>query len=436
LWQASLLLALLLLNTSSLGYGDDVYPAAVWSALAVTALSLAGIAFSAGKPSPATAATASLSAPAQAAIDLKPWPELMEASGFQVRTLAGWPATDTPPRALRDSSAQSLATRLEAMGASGVAPELVEAVAALLRREPRGGDGYGAVRVVFAPDDCGQTEAVGLMASLLARQSHTVTLIITPQGADGLAGQLQSWLPEAAHRIVALGYGEIPADAVVWVADAEILSDRLLPKLKDSPHSIARLGLVVWWRLHDYSGVMAANLWAITRRLHRLLRVHGRDDLRSLALLRTAADDAQTGDFVRHLLPHAELPKTHVEPRRARPVSLHVLQAQDASHAPRQYLLLRAAAASVAGQWPTAVTPPDFISSDEFTQFCGQTANGETIGGQLRPSPDRAGARLLQVRPADLLALPDILSQGGRNAAGMTHHHVGILPPANPYMDY
>ena len=436
LWgQVAVLAVLLGLGASPLdGMDTPPYPAGVWSVLAVTALTLAGIACSGGRP-PWVKAVA-VTPQAQALAKLEDWPGLMVAANFQIENLANWTAADAPARTLPDPSAQGLAVRFEAMGARGLAPELIEAVTALMRREPCGGDGYGAVRVVFGPDDCGQTESVGLMASLLDRQSHTVTLIITPQGADWLVAQLQGWLPESVQRIVALRYGELPENAAVWVADAEILSDFLLPKLKDSPRSIARVGLVVWWRLHDYSGVMAANLWAITRRLHRLLRMHGREDLRTLALLCRVADDAQTDDFVRRLLPHAVLPKTYVEPRRAQAVALHVVHARDAKAAARQHLLLGAAAASMAGKWPTAIAPPDFISADEFAQFCGQTVNGLTIGGQLCPSPDRAGARLLQIRPADLLALPDMLSQGGRGIEGLAIHHVGIMQPVNPYMAY
>lgn len=35
-----------------------------------------------------------------------------------------------------------------------------------------------------------------------------------------------------------------------------------------------------------------------------------------------------------------------------------------------------------------------------------------------------------------MLALPDNLSQGGRAAQGLAHHHAGIMPPANPYVTY
>jgi hypothetical protein len=440
LGQALLLAALLGFNWSALGGGAGAYPAALWSSLAVAALTLAGLAYSAGRAQPIAAAVeaAAAKAGACAPLNLKPWPELMAAAGLQAQTLAEWPATKAAPKALRDSAARNLASRLSALGAQGVAPELIEAMAALLRRTPPGNDGYGAVRVVFAPDDCGQTEALAVIASLLDRQSHTLSLVIMPQNAAAMAERLQSWLPEAKSRIVALDYGELPEDAAIWVVDAEILSDYLLPRLKDSPRSLARIGLVAWWQLHEYSGVQAANLWAITRRLHRLLRMHGREDLRTLALLRAAADSAQASDFVRRLLPHADVQsvRVHVPPRWAKPVSLHILQAQDNASEPRQYLLLRAAAASVAGQWPTAVAQPDFVTASEFAQFRGQTANAATLGEQLLASPAAAGVWLLQAQPADLLALPELLSQGGRAAPSLARHHVGILPPANPYMAY
>lgn len=391
LWQALLLAVILAYGAGGLGGGEHAYPAAVWSSLAVTTLSLAGVAFSSGRSSMIEIAV--LADKVEAANQLKPWPELMNAAGFRVHTLADWPATEASTRVFSDRTAQDLQTRLEIMGAEGVVPEMVEAIAALMRREPRGNDGHGAVRVVFAPDDCGQTEAIALIASLLNRQSQSICVVITPSGAHDLAEDLRNWTPEAGRRLVALGYGELPVDAAVWTVDAEILSDHLLPKLKDSPRYFARISLVVWWRLHDYSGVMAANLWAITRRFHRLLRIYGREDLRTLAFLRTGADTAQASDFVRRLLPHANLNNSisHVTPRRSLPVSLHVLQVQDIHNAPRQYLLLRAAAASVAGQWPTAVAPPDFISASEVSQFRGQSAQAGTLGDRLRPGPSKAG---------------------------------------------
>ncbi|ASF47643.1 hypothetical protein [Methylovulum psychrotolerans] len=437
LWQSLILAVIVFFNISNL---EGFYPVAVWGCMVVSVFTLLGISFSGGRflREDDTAAVAETQN-APAVIAGKTWPELMKAAGFIVRTVAEWPATPTPARNLQNRTAQAMSARLEAMGAMSVAQELIEAVASLACHEHQGSDGYGAVRVVFAPDNSGQIEAIALMALLLDQQSHTVTLIVTPLDANDLAKQLQSWLPDLRQRIVALDYGDIPEHAVIWVVNAELLSDSLLRRLKDLPSSIAKVGLVVWWRLHDYSGVMAANLWAITRRLHRLLRTFGREDLLTLAFMRTASADAQYGEFVRHLLPHSDLKSSHtrtyVKLHQKQRISLHILQTKEPGNS-HQYLLLSAAAASIAGKWPTAMTLPDFISADEFAQFCGQTANTGTIGGQLLPTPSQAAVGFLQMRPADLLALPNLLGQGRQITGGINHFHIAIMSPDNPYVAY
>lgn len=443
LWCALPLVLIPACRANAVVGGESAYPAAVWSTLMATAFTLVGIAFSAGR-APATVPAAA-TAPTETAGRLQPWPDLLAAHGIQVQTLVTWPA-GTPLRAVRGGEAQGLADRLNSMGARAIAPELIEVVAALLEPEPRADDS-SFIRLVFAPDDCGQVEVVSLAAALLDQRTHTVTLVVTAQEAAGLARQLQHWLPEAASRVVALERSEIPTEALIWVTDAEFLSDRLLMLLKN-PQLVRRIGLVVWWQLQDYTGVRAANLWAITRRLDRLLRRQGRHDVRTLALLRRVSHpDAQLGNFVRRLLPYPLPPRAevHIEPRLPRAVNLYLLEAQSASLNRRptpenrpqpQYLLLQAAGASVAGGWPTYLEPPEFISDPELAQFRQAAAGAMTLGERLCPDPTAAGARLQQVRSADLLALPDLLGQGGRTAAAGLPHHVGMMSPANPYVGY
>src|SRR5262249_43719218 len=156
----------------------------------------------------------------------------------------------------------------------------------------------------FAPDDCGQTEAVALAAVLLDQRFHATTLVVTAERTDVLAARLQRWLPEGGQASTVDQEGALPEDALVWVISAQTLSDRLLPLLKD-PLVIKRFGLIVWWHLEAYTGVLAANLWAISRRLHRLLQAQGRQDVRTLALVRSVPHGgAQIAAFVRRLLPH------------------------------------------------------------------------------------------------------------------------------------
>lgn len=222
----------------------------------------------------------------------------------------------------------------------------------------------------------------------------------------------------------------IPAEALLWVTDAEFLSDRLLPSTLKDPSWVRHIGLVVWWQLQDYTGVMAANLWAITRRLHRLLRTRGRHDVRTLALLRNVLHaDAQLGNFVRRLLPHPLPPhvETHVGQRLLRSLDLELLTAQPLvpnRHGSREgvagwdYLLLRAAAASVAAGWPTHLEPPEFVSARELERFRQETVGDTTLSEQLCPDPTVAGVRLLPLQAADLLSLPEMVAQGARQPPG------------------
>lgn len=440
------LVSLVLLPAILIGYGANVlndvdyrYPAAVWATLSVSVLTLFGLAFSAGQQ--LAIEIPLVESEGLLAVGVQPWPELMRAAGFDLDTLAEWPKDQIPVRIFGEPAAHNLATRLEAMGSRNVAPELIEAIAALIRRVPRGSDGHGAIRVLFGPENCGQMEAFSLMACLLHQQNQTISVIITPHDAPELAARLQSWMTKAAPQSLAvIDYGELPMNAMIWVVDAEILSDHLLPKLKDSARNLARIGLVAWWQLHEYSGVMAANLWAITRRLHRLLRIYGREDLRTLVLLHSASDSAQSSDFVRRLLPHAQIEHcfTHVPARRFLPIALHRLHVSDPTQATPQFQFFRATLASIEGNWPTELTPPEYASADEVTQFRAQSAHDRSVCDLLAADVQRAGAQLVDVRPDNVLALPEQLSQGGRAARGMTQHHVGVLRlgAMNPYVNY
>ena len=280
---AAPLAALALSVAPRLGGGQGAYPAATWGTLVVIALSLCGVALSAG--SIVTALPAGTARSGGFSRALRPWPEALAAQGIRLRQLASWTAS-APPRAVKPVAAD-LAARLAAMGACEVAPELVEAVGALVAADA-GTAEHGPTRVVFAPDDCGQAEAVALAAVLLDQRFHATSLVVTAAGAAELAARLQPWLPATANAAAVEQEGEVPNDALVWVVTAQVLSDRLLPMLKD-PLLIKRFGLVIWWHLEVYTGVLAANLWAISRRLHRLLQARGRQDLRTLVLARSVA---------------------------------------------------------------------------------------------------------------------------------------------------
>jgi len=438
LWAVPL--ALIIGTTlSDLGGGPGAYPGAAWGTTAVLLLSLVGVASSEGRatlPSPqAGSAPASVSARA-----LRPWPEALETHGLRLRHVASWQRS-VNARPVRPGAAEELAERLRACGARGVAPELIEAVDALMNSSAEK-DGHS--RLVLAPDGCGQAEAVALAAELLEQRFHAATLVVTASDAPALAAELARWLP-GRNVAVAEPASEVAPGSSVVVVDAQTLSDHFLPQLKN-PLLLKRFGLIVWWHLEAYTGVLAANLWAISRRLHRLLQAMGRHDARTLTFVRNAPHGSgQLAAFVRHLLPHA-LPAgsdVYVEPRFPRDVHLHVLEAHRDFFAGgegrnilerHRHLPLVAAKVSVEEGWPTRLETPADIAESELEAMLQLTAGNRVLREQLEPNSACAGARLRKIEAGEVLSLVEIVGQGGRAAGDGLPHHVGVTLPPNPYV--
>ncbi len=433
---------LLVLTPDRLGGGDGAYPGASWATAAVLLLSLAGVALSAGRPEAAPLARPAGSSQATAPPSLQPWPQALATHGVSVRGVTSWSASG-PARAPRPVAGSDLAERLRHLGAGEVAPELVEAVGALLENGPNEGE-HGPARIVFAPDHCGQIETVAVAAAMLEQRFHATTLVVTARDAEALADQFRLWLPAPGAVGVFAGTGEPPWGAVVWIVEAQILSDRLLPILKD-PLQARRFGFIVWWHLEAFSGVFAANLWAISRRLHRLLQALGRRDVRTLALVRSAPHGAaQLASFVRRLLPHS-FPggaEVHVSQRFPRQVYLHALESHQGYFARgegrdvqerHRHLPLIAARVSADEGWPTVLEVPADVARPDIEAVLQLASGGSVLRDRLETDPSRAGARLLGVEAGDILSLPEIVSQGGRCAPAGLPHHVGLSLPPNPY---
>ncbi|HEV7766149.1 MAG TPA: Zn-binding domain-containing protein [Thermoanaerobaculia bacterium] len=424
---------------SDLGGGTGAYPATAWGMQVVLFLSLVGVSLSAGDVVSQTVANPS---PKPDVSDMRPWPEALAAHGLKLRPVTTWPAGEAM-RNVRTAGARNLQERLRLRGAHGVAPQLLEAIDSLLGL----GDGdHDRSRLVLAPDDCGQTEVVAMAAELLDQRFHAATLVVTAGDADRLAAELRRWLPHGSRVAEVAATGEIRTDALILVVDAQVLSDRLLPQLKN-PLLLKQFGLVVWWQLEAYTGVLAANLWAISRRLHRLLEAMGRHDVHTLAFVRsTRHGNAQLAAFVQHLLPHP-LPAKKQSPidlRSPRTVHLHVLESHQAfftrdesrdiqeSH---RHLPLVATKVSVQEHWPTYLEVPVDIAS-EAAAFLQLQSGDSRLLDALQPDAATAGARVRNIRESEVLALEEILGQGGRAAANGHPHHVGITLPSNPYVSY
>jgi hypothetical protein len=421
-----------------LGGGPHAFPAAAWAFQAVLVLSLIGVARSrgTGSESEEAAGPEAAAAPARA---LPLWREALALRGVEARTITAWPAAD-PPEPAAGAGPFQLAQRLLDRDAREIEPQLVEGVDELL-----GSRGSGeAELLIHAPDHAGQTEVVAAAAALLAESFRERTLVITPRAAGARAAELARWLP--AGLLETVEGGRNPSGSLVWVVDAETLSNRLLPDTLRQPEQLRSLGLVVWWDLQDYSGVLAANLGAVSRRLHRLLRHWGRPDLCTLALIRRVPHGAAEPErFVQNLLPYTfHRGAIHVERRFARRVELHLLQpglgaghgapgAEAVEAAGR--LPFRTAKASIDAGWPTHLEAPlPGVPESERRAALQVESAGASLAGRLKPVPEEAGASLLALDGGDVLALLDRVARRGRYTPRDLPHHVGLVPPEDPYV--
>lgn len=432
-------LAVLLAALPRLGGGPHAFPAAAWGFHAVFILSLVGVARSRGLGADGTG-TAAQPEELDGSPALPPWPEALALQGIDTQTLVAWQA-DAPPEPVATPGPFHLARRLEAWGAREVEPRLAAAVDELLgARSPS-----EAELLVHAPDHAGQTEVVAVAASLLAETFRERTLIITPHAAWSRAAELRCWLPpELLHTVE--GGTEPPDESLVWVVDAETLSNRFLPEKLRASERLRSLGLVVWWDLQDYSGVLAANVWAVSRRLDRLVRRWGRPDVRTLALIRRVPHGAAEPErFVQSLLPHTfHRRSVQIERRFARRVELHLLEpglgagerapGDEVQEAARR-LPFRAVRASVHAGWPTHLEAPlPGVADAELHGILQIESRGRPLSDLLLPAPEEAGASVLSLDRGDVLSLPDRIARRGRSAPDHLPHNVGVIPPEDPYV--
>lgn len=433
------LLVLLSAGAASLGPGPAPFPAALWAALVLTLATLVGVALS--KDPPARVRTAK---PQPAPPPLPDWPQAMRRQGFTVTTLASYPATaqvqTAPPP-------DGLAGHWPELSRQQPAPELFAAIVELLTGEhPTDGPTGDCNRLILAPEGCGQIESLALAAQIMRRRAQAATLVVVPAQASAFATTLTRWLTDAAAVDAPLPGAAPNPRAFVWVADAEALSSRLIPDLEQDRALLHRVGLIVWWDLHSYSGVLAANFWAISQRLHRLTSRHGRRDLRHLAFVRAAhTPDARFIRFLSESLPQRFPPETQVviPTRLSQPLSLHLLEPTgDASagaetRPPVTEAVLGAARASVAAGWPTYAVIPEHLDHDEVGAFLQQALGGRPLRACLEADTATAGAEIREVGAAQVLSLALILAAGGRAVPGLRLRHAGLcLAFGNPYVGY
>lgn len=429
------------------GLGSSGTPGANWATLALACASLFGVALS----GPGTFVIQTTREESLAASwTRESWPEALRSRSVDVEKLSTWTAASEPPRSPRGAGVEDLQRRLDRLGSGAIAPQMVEAAAQLIHSQENDGD-LGTLRIVLAQDGCGQAEVVGVTAQLLGQRAQCTTLVVTDEGEESeLADQLQRSLQGDASAGEA-GVSEIeifraasnsqPDKSNVWVVGAETLSDHLLPELASPKSAWARrVGFVVWWRLDQFTGVRGANLWAISRRLHRILRLRGRSGIRTLAFLRPGAHgDSQTGQFLKRLLPHehSEEQVIRVEHRFEHELQLHKLTLQDESLAgQRAKTHLEAMKASIQGGWTTQSSRPAEVTGEELKATLDQSLGDGILSDWAVQDAEDTGAQILSPGPEDALCLRDLVAWNGRRKPLETLQHVGCVSSGDPYVDY
>jgi hypothetical protein len=443
---------LLLLAVVSVGVAPGVpgYPVVPWVALLVAAVSLVGVALSRDqrpgmRPTPRRAVRER---------HYPDWPTAMRGQGFGLRTLGEYPPA-TGERGLESAAGRDLVNREPRLKRECIAPELIDAVATLVEgASPADAPVWGAAetdarpanRLVLAPEDCGQLELTALAADLIRQRFQAVTLVIAPRDAEQLGRRLGAWLDQpSAVDVLRRGAGADPR-GFIWITVAEHLSDRVIKELEEDPMRLNRIGLVVWWDLHEYSGVLAANFWAISHRFQRLIDLRGRSALRHLAFVTgSSLPDSDLRRFISQSLPQAFPAEAQVvvPPRSRHRLALHLIDSVESGHGARHApgappltdLVLGAARASVRIGWPTSLEVPAHVDADEAAAFLQQTEDGRPLSARICQQHTAAGAHLLEVGSGDVLQLLLRICQGGRALTTPDVHHVGVVAGfGNPYV--
>jgi len=432
---------LMLFGLGDLGGGTSAYPAAAWSTMLVLVVSLVGLAASGGAMPPKEASAVDPVQEAPPAPAGAKWPESMTQHGFQLHRLWSWPATSRPvdQEELHDSN---LRPELRALADRGLSYLLVNAANRLLtatRQEERS-------VWVRGPDHCGQLELVATLTESLARRHQQTTLIVTSRGARELADRLGLALSSSVEIFVCEEGKELDLEKQLWVVDANQMSDRLLPELS-TRHQAADIGLVVWWDLQEYSGIYAANMWAISRRLQRIMTKWGRLDAATVAFSRkTLYGHGQAQDFIARLLPVTFAQENVVDlyMDRLRPVNLYRLEKHQAFFKVQEgaaarinpqfaHPALLLGLTSAESGWRTALDLPADLPQEAINYFRGLPVGHKQFREALAPSPAEASVSVTFTDEADILSIIERVGQGGRKTPAGTPHHVAVIPPINPY---
>jgi hypothetical protein len=414
---------------------DADYPVALWATLVVVIATLGFVALSRGAGASVAATQA---APLRRAPTAAParadWPRALRERGIA-------------PTLLYSAEAGADVDAARALPPPLAARNIPTALAqGLLENDDN--------RLVMAPDASGQLELIALFAERQVAERNASTLVIVPERPEELAAALRAWLPDEQSLAPLTADMQPDSPAFVWISDAKTLSDRLIPLLVANPPLLARIGSVVWWDVQRYSGVLAANFWAISHRFQRLLDRRAGDRLRHLAFVRgERRPDSQLSAFIDLCLPRKFPAKAQVgiDSHSARALTVHLLRNDngqappiDSRPATEQVggwrpvdTALDAARASLEAGWPTLLVTPAHLDEQVQEQFRREPAGGGTIAERLTTDQAEAGAMIMEVTEETLLALPEIVAQLGRAGPPDQPVHVGLVPAfGNPYVEW
>lgn len=404
-----------------LGGGPQAFPAFSWSTLVVVLVSLVAFALPSRDAPQTTTPPPPVPDNRAAPFD---WPEALRRRGIELEPLVRWPARDRGEDAAA-AGASELGNRLAVFGARRIPAKLISAVDELLHGE-RAVAEHGSALVVFGSEDCGSLEVAATAAALTGERFLRRTLFVCRDGATAIGEQLARFLPAPLPSLAVLEQpGEIDERKRIWVASAEAFAESVLPLIARRRDLAADVRLVVWWDLHRFSGVPAANLWAVSHRLYRLLAHHAAD-VRTVAFAwRSPHAHAQVERYVQRLLPQTPPERREIDlaPSLRRRTELHLLgsserffQLDPTLDRDRVHPLRAAARVSLEAGWPThlSLSPGD---------------------AGLAAQPAEAAARLLALEDGAALAVADAAAGLGRALEWNSGQHVGVTTD-NPYVEH
>jgi hypothetical protein len=423
-----------------LGGGPGAFPAFGWSSLLVVLVSLVVFALPSRSEQPASIEPPLPPEDQGALVD---WPEALRRRGIEVTPLVRWPARDRGEDA-GDAAGSDLGARLARIGPRRIPAELAAAVDELLHGE-RAAAAHGSALVAFGSEDGGSLEVAAAAAAVTSERFLRRTLFVCRDGAAAIGGQLARFLPSPATSLVVLEQpGEIDERRRIWVASAEAFAESLLPLIARRRDLATDVRLVVWWDLHRFSGVSAANLWAVSHRLYRLLAHHAAD-VRTVAFAwRSPHAHAQVERYVQRLLPHTPPERRELEvapsPRRRTQLQLlgsseRFFQLDPTVDRDRVHPLVAAARVSLEAGWPTHLALPPGAAAATVQPHAWSSAVEGRGGGTLAAQPAEAPVRLLAVEDGEALAIADAASGLGRAIEWNGDQHVGVTTD-NAYVEH